>query len=59
MVFDTRQVHDYVNLCGIFSVDDLADICLDEGTRVADYGASSRFNGNIQKVKIDVCPGNK
>jgi len=44
---------------GIFSVDDLADVGLDEGTEVADYGASSRFNGKIGKVKIDVFPEKK
>lgn len=38
---------------GIFSVDDLADIGMDEGTPVADYGASSKFNGKIIKVKIE------
>jgi arylsulfatase len=39
---------------GIFSVDDLADVGLDEGTPVADYGASSKFNGKIDKVTIEV-----
>ncbi|MCC6413653.1 MAG: arylsulfatase [Saprospiraceae bacterium] len=39
---------------GIFSVDDLADVGLDEGTSVADYGASSKFNGKINKVVIQV-----
>lgn len=39
---------------GIFSVDDLADVGLDEGTPVADYGSSSKFNGKIHKVTIDV-----
>jgi arylsulfatase len=39
---------------GIFSVDDLADIGVDEGTRVANYGTSSKFNGKIGKVKIEV-----
>lgn len=38
---------------GIFSVDDLADIGLDEGTQVADYGTSSKFNGKINKVTIE------
>lgn len=33
---------------GIFSVDDLADVGVDLGTPVTDYGASSRFNGTIQ-----------
>ncbi len=37
----------------IFSVDDLADVGLDEGTPVADYGASSKFNGKLNKVKIE------
>ena len=38
---------------GIFSVDDLADIGVDEGTPVADYGADSNFTGVINKVKIE------
>lgn len=38
---------------GIFSVDDLADVGVDDGTHVADYGASSRFNGKINKVMIE------
>ncbi len=38
---------------GIFSVDDLADVGVDEGTQVADYGPSSRFNGKLYKVKIE------
>jgi arylsulfatase len=39
---------------GIFSVDDLADVGVDDGTHVADYGPSSKFNGKIGKVKVDV-----
>lgn len=39
---------------GIFSVDDLADVGIDEGTPVADYGPSSKFNGKIEKVVIQV-----
>jgi arylsulfatase A-like enzyme len=38
---------------GIFSVDDLADIGVDDGTFVADYGASSKFNGKIEYVTIE------
>jgi arylsulfatase len=38
---------------GIFSVDDLADIGMDEGTTVANYGPSSVFNGRILKVHIE------
>jgi arylsulfatase len=38
---------------GIFSVDDLADIGLDEGTQVADYGTSSKFRGKIEYVTIE------
>lgn len=38
---------------GIFSVDDLADVGIDEGTQVADYGPSSKFSGNIQFVTIE------
>lgn len=37
----------------IFSVDDLADVGLDEGTPVANYGASSKFNGKIHYVTIE------
>jgi arylsulfatase len=39
---------------GIFSVDDLADIGTDDGTHVANYGISPKFNGKIGKVKIEV-----
>jgi arylsulfatase len=38
---------------GVFSVDDLADVGMDEGTWVADYGASSKFNGKLHKVFIE------
>ncbi len=38
---------------GIFSVDDLADIGVDDGTHVADYGVSSKFNGKIEYVTIE------
>lgn len=38
---------------GIFSVDDLADVGVDDGTWVADYGASSKFSGAIGKVTIE------
>ena len=38
---------------GIFSVDDLADIGTDDGTHVADYGTSAKFNGKIGKVTIE------
>jgi arylsulfatase A-like enzyme len=38
---------------GIFSVDDLADVGVDDGTRVADYGGSSKFNGKIEYVTIE------
>jgi arylsulfatase A-like enzyme len=38
---------------GIFSVDDLADVGVDEGTPVADYGPSSKFNGSIGKVFME------
>jgi len=38
---------------GIFSVDDLADVGVDDGTHVADYGTSSKFNGKINKVTIE------
>jgi arylsulfatase len=39
---------------GIFSVDDLADVGVDLGTPVADYGDSSRFTGAIESVTIEV-----
>ena len=38
---------------GIFSVDDLADVGVDEGTPVADYGHLPNSTGNINKVKIE------
>lgn len=38
---------------GIFSVDDLADIGVDDGTHVTDYGKSPRFSGKINKVFIE------
>lgn len=38
---------------GIFSVDDLADIGVDDGTLVADYGQSSKFKGKIEYVTIE------
>ena len=38
---------------GIFSVDDLADVGVDDGTHVADYGASSKFNGRINYVTVE------
>ncbi len=38
---------------GIFSVDDLADVGTDDGTHVADYGGSAKFNGKISKVTIE------
>lgn len=38
---------------GLFSVDDLADIGVDDGTQVADYGATSKFNGKIEYVTIE------
>ncbi len=41
---------------GIFSVDDLADVGTDDGTWVANYGASARFNGHVNKVTITVHP---
>jgi len=38
---------------GTFSVDDLADVGVDHGTHVTDYGSSSKFNGKIGKVLIE------
>ncbi|HSR37536.1 MAG TPA: arylsulfatase [Phnomibacter sp.] len=37
---------------GVFSVVDLADVGVDLGTPVADYGNESKFNGTIQKVTV-------
>jgi arylsulfatase A-like enzyme len=37
----------------IFSGDDMADVGVDEGTPVADYGQASKFNGKIHKVTIE------
>lgn len=39
---------------GIFSVDDLADIGLDEGTPVGNYRVPGKFSGKIEKVRIEV-----
>ena len=41
---------------GIFSVDDLADVGTDDGTPVANYGASPHFNGKLDKIKIEIHP---
>ncbi|GAA0880684.1 arylsulfatase [Algoriphagus jejuensis] len=38
---------------GIFSVDDLADVGMDEGTWIMDYGASDKFSGKIHKITIE------
>ncbi len=38
----------------VFSVDDMADVGSDDGTQVANYGSSSKFNGVIDKVTIEV-----
>ncbi len=38
---------------GIFSVDDLADVGTDDGTWVANYGASAKFSGTITKVTLE------
>ena len=38
---------------GIFSVDDLADVGIDEGTMVANYGGPSKFNGKLNTVTIE------
>ena len=39
---------------GIFSVDDLADVGVDDGTWVTNYGASAKFNGKLGTVKIEI-----
>jgi arylsulfatase len=41
---------------GIFSVDDLADVGTDDGTWVANYGASAHFSGHLNKVTIQLHP---
>lgn len=38
---------------GIFSVDDLADVGVDDGTHVANYGPSAKFTGKIEYVTIE------
>jgi arylsulfatase len=38
---------------GVFSVDDLADVGMDEGTWVMNYGKSDKFSGKINKVTIE------
>jgi arylsulfatase A-like enzyme len=42
-----------ITQAGIFSVDDLADVGTDDGTLVADYGKSAKFNGKLGKVTIE------
>ncbi len=37
---------------GVFSVGDLADVGTDDRTWVANYGASAKFNGKLDKVTI-------
>jgi len=39
---------------GVFSVDDMADVGLDEGTAVGDYSVPAKFEGAIGKVHIEV-----
>ncbi len=39
---------------GVFSVDDLADVGMDEGTQVADYGQDNKFTGKIEQVTVEV-----
>jgi arylsulfatase len=41
---------------GVFSVDDLADVGMDEGTQVTNYGGPHKFNGKIHKVVIEKRP---
>jgi arylsulfatase len=38
---------------GILSVDDLADVGVDDGTHVSDYGPSSKFIGKIEYVTVE------
>jgi arylsulfatase len=42
-----------ITQAGLFSVDDMADIGVDDGTHVADYGKSSKFNGKIEYVTLE------
>jgi arylsulfatase len=44
---------------GVFSVDDLADVGTDDGTPVANYGASAHFTGHVNKVKLETFPEKK
>ena len=39
---------------GIFSVDDLADVGVDLGTPVTDYGRGSKFNGKIEEIVVEI-----
>ncbi|MBL7903132.1 MAG: arylsulfatase [Bacteroidia bacterium] len=41
---------------GAFSGDDLADIGMDEGTPVTNYGASPKFTGKIFKINVITTP---
>jgi arylsulfatase len=44
---------------GVFSVDDLADVGMDEGTPVTDYGRTDKFTGKIDHVTIEIFPEEK
>ena len=39
---------------GIFSVDDMADVGVDDGTPVGDYSSPFEFSGKVHKVTIQV-----
>ncbi len=39
---------------GIFSVDDMADVGVDDGTPVGDYSSPFKFSGKVHKVTIQV-----
>lgn len=39
---------------GIFSVDDLADVGVDLGTPVTDYGRGSKFTGKIEEIVVEI-----
>jgi arylsulfatase A-like enzyme len=43
---------------GIFSVVDLADVGVDLGTAVVNYGPTSKFNGSIKSVTVQRNPAN-
>lgn len=53
LVFGQEKSDDETNP-GLFSIDDLADIGVDEGAEVADYGNLSKFKWKIEYVIIEL-----